>query len=456
MSDAHATSSDPIFTTVDALVRDGTLDHAQADRVYAAMRSGLPSAATGAPAPATAPIAAPAAGPRDIHGWSLQDRLAAAGTLLGSGLVLGETLVSAYVSEGSGDFPLKSFLVALGATVALAILTAAVHVVIPDRGYSRWFVAGPAGLAALAFGLTVGIALSDWDDAGYAIGAATLLGGAAGYFVARSGAAVAAAVLGGLILFGYFLSDVTPSDSESLLWISVPAVLYGIGVAAAGWALPTRHISALLGGIVALSGVIFVLGFVAFARLILRGVLGVGGGGGDFGPDYSGDAATTMVLGLLVCLGLVALYALSGHPGYAVVGTLGAVLVILTGMFALDLEHTLRSAAIVAVLGAAVAGGSALLPLRRHRRPRPPREVSAVQPVPRVNLGHGQAAAPPHADATQQMPPAGTAPAPPPPAAPPPPPPAAPPPPLAAPPPAAPPPPPPAGPHPPHEERPPG
>ena len=46
MSDARATSSDPIFTAVDGLVRDGTLDHAQADRVYAAMRSGLPAAAT--------------------------------------------------------------------------------------------------------------------------------------------------------------------------------------------------------------------------------------------------------------------------------------------------------------------------------------------------------------------------------------------------------------------------
>ena len=162
-------------------------------------------------------------------------------------------------------------------------------------------------------------------------------------------------------LFGLFLSDVTPSDSESLLWISVPAVVYGIGVGAAGWALPTRHISALLGGVVALGGVTFVLGFVAFARLLLRGLLGVGVGGRDAGPDYSGDAATTLVLGLLVCLALVALYALSGHPGYAVVGSLGAVLVILTGLFALDLEHIVRWAGIVAVAGAAVAWGSALL-----------------------------------------------------------------------------------------------
>ena len=430
MSDARATSSDPIFTTVDALVRDGTLDHAQADRVYAAMRSGLPRATTAAPPDA----GAPAGGVRDIAAWSLPDRLAAAGALLGSGLALGGVLVSAYVAEGpDGDFPVKAFLVALGATVALAILTAAVHVVIPDRSYSRWFVAGPAGLGALALGFTIGIALSDWDQAGYAIGAVMLLGGAAGYVVVRSGAGVAVAVLGGLILFASLVSDLVPSDSDSLLWISVPAVLYGVGVAAAGWVLPTRHISAVLGGVVALGGVTLVLGIAAFARLIIRGILGVGGV--DSGPDYTGDVATTLVLGVLVCLGLAGLYGLSGHPGYAVVSSLGAVVVILAGLFALDLEHTFRWAAIVAVAGAAGAWGCALLPLSRYRHPRPPRPASTVQPVPPQPYGSGQPPVPPPPDATQPItPPAAPPPPPPPPPAAPSPPPAAPSPPPAAPP----------------------
>ena len=93
--------------------------------------------------------------------------------------------------------------------------------------------------------------MTDWDHVSYR-SAPAAAGGAGGYFVIRSGATVAVAVLGGLVLL-VVPGDVPPSDAESLLWFSIPAVLYGAVVAGAGWVLPTRHISAVLGGVVALS-----------------------------------------------------------------------------------------------------------------------------------------------------------------------------------------------------------
>ena len=371
---ATSAQHDPVFTAVDGLVREGTLDHAQADRVYLALRSVLPGggiAGTTEPAPAG----------QEIARWPLVERLATAAALLGSALALGATLVAAYLSDRFDDgFDGKSFLVALGTTLTLAVVTTAVLVLVTDRGYARWFVAGPVGLGILVLGITVWIAFTDWDEVGYAVAAVLLLGGGGGYVAVRSAAAVAVSVLGGLILFGQVLGDVAPSDTDSLLWISVPAVIYGVVVAVAGWQLPTRHVSAMLGGVVALGGVILLLGVAAFAALIASTVFGDGSGRSGSGSEYSGDAATTMTVGILVCLGLLTLYALSGQVEYAVLGSLGGATVIGIGIFALDVDHALRWAGGVAVIGAAVAAGSALVPLSRYGRPRP-QPVTPQQPA---------------------------------------------------------------------------
>lgn len=358
---------DPVFSTVDGLVRDGTLDHRQADRVYAAMHAGLPPERTGSSPGRSGRSEAD----RDVGAWSLAERLTVAAALLGSALALGAAGVGSFLADRFDDgFDVQPFLVALGTATALGAITAAVLVVVKDRDYSRWFVAGPAALAVLALALTSDIAFVDWEGASYLIGAVMVVGGAVVYVLARSGGAVAVVVLGGMILVGQFLSDVAPSGSDSLLWLSVPAVIYGVVVATVGWWLPTRHLTAFLGGVIALGGVLLVLVIGAFARALASALGDVDTPGTNAGSEYSGDSATTLVLGLIVCIGLLALYALAGHSRYAALGTGGTAAIMLTGLFALDLDHTLRWAGGIAVLGAAIAAGAALLPLSRHRRPR--------------------------------------------------------------------------------------
>ena len=86
-------------------------------------------------------------------------------------------LVSGFVSDRVDDgFDVKSFLVAMCTTLALAVIVVAVDQ-LADRDYARWFVAGPLGLGLLALGVTVGIAFTDWDDVSYLVGAAMLLAG---------------------------------------------------------------------------------------------------------------------------------------------------------------------------------------------------------------------------------------------------------------------------------------
>lgn len=70
------------------------------------------------------------------------------------------------------------------------------------------------------------------------------------------------------------------------------------------------------------------------------------------------DVTVAMVLGLLVCAGLLALFAWTRFAGYAVLGVLGTVLLGWSGIFALDLDSPLRWTAgigAVALIGAGAA-----------------------------------------------------------------------------------------------------
>ncbi|MBA2640994.1 MAG: hypothetical protein H0U77_13605 [Nocardioidaceae bacterium] len=55
---------------------------------------------------------------------------------------------------------------------------------------------------------------------------------------------------------------------------------------------------------------------------------------------------------------------LTASWGYALLGTGGLVLVLPTGLYALDLEHTLRWSAGVGVIGVAIAAASGVLAAR--------------------------------------------------------------------------------------------
>jgi len=96
---------DPVFAAVDGLVRDGTLDHTQADRVYAAMRA----TGTSATAPSTR--------------GSFPTRLAASVALVGAGTASGAALLAASLANLFEEgFDWQAFVVVGGVAGALLAL----------------------------------------------------------------------------------------------------------------------------------------------------------------------------------------------------------------------------------------------------------------------------------------------------------------------------------------------
>lgn len=348
-----APAPDPVFRAVDGLVREGTLDHGQADRVYAVMLR-LPVAREPTAA-RRAEDGAPAAA-----AGRLVERAVAAVALLGSAVVLGSSLLAGIVAaQYEEGFDWEPFLVVSGVAVTLAALVAGVSVLARDPAHGRWVTAGPAALAAVALGLVVVVGLLEEDAVDYVTGGVILLSGAGLYALLRTSPPLLAAVLGGLVVVISVIDDAS-SDAAgdgNGLGIAIGLFLYGLVVAGAGWLLPTRHVTAPVGGALAVAGSVV----AAYVSLVVGALSGLGG---EPVSDTTGDVATALALGLLACLGLFALHALTGLARYGVTATLGTVSVLSVCIPALELDNTLRWTAGVAVLGAALALGAGWIAIR--------------------------------------------------------------------------------------------
>jgi len=311
--------------------------------------------------------------------------------MLGAGLATAAALVGATLFPRPGDdFNQPAFLVVTGLTLALVVLTVGSELVLGGRDRTRAVPGTFAALAAVHLGVVVALLLGDSGATGYVTGAVIVLAAAAAYVWLRSAPPVAAVVLGGLVFVGELLDDTAGggADSTSNLGVGVGLVVYGVAVAAAGWRLPSRHVSAMLGGAVALLG--------AEAVIVGGLLLQAFGGGSLLAPDSTaapsdpfggvadptGDVAVAMVLGLLVCAGLLGLHAYTRFPGYAVLGVVGTVLVAWSGLFGLYVDSVLRWGAGIGVAGVLLAAG-ALLALGGGRRGIGPRLRQGVVRLPR-------------------------------------------------------------------------
>ncbi len=283
--------------------------------------------------------------------------LAAGAALLAVAVATGVALVASTLFDRPGDdFNQPAFLVVLVITAGLLALTAAAGLAL-DRGGPAGGLSGTvAALAAVHLGLLVVLALGDSAVTGYVAGLVIAAAAAAAYVWLRSGPPVAAVVLGALVVLTTVLDDTLLSDDpDSLLVPGVTLVVFGAAVAGAGWVLPTRNVSAMLGGMTALLGAEIIIWFSFVASL------GAGLTDAPDVPDPTGDVVVAMVLGLAVCAGLLGLYARTGFTGYAVLAVLGATLVTWTGMFGLQLDSTLVWSAVLGGLALVAAAAGVVL-----------------------------------------------------------------------------------------------
>jgi MFS family permease len=337
--------SDPTYVKVDSLVRDGTLTPAQASTVYERMRSGTEGSTS-----------VTTAEPRQRR-WTLPLRAVGGAALLGAATLLGALLVARELAD-TVDFNWKAFLVLLIGALALIAVGVAAALRGSEPEHRRWLASGLVATGILAGALALDVPLRNQDWANYLIGAFLVLAGAAAYFWLRGSALTVVVVLGGLVVLVQLIDDIGDDDADSPLGPGIALMIYGLAVIAAGWRLSSRHVTDMLGGSLALLGMLL----VTFLGGFFFGL--------DFSaapPDINGDIWTALILGLLVCAALAALYAISDFVGYLVLLFVGAASLVASGLTALDTDNRLWLAGIVGAVGGLLVAGAVLRELLSGR-----------------------------------------------------------------------------------------
>jgi hypothetical protein len=324
--------ADPVVASITSLVQEGTLSPLQANRVYAVVH----------PATQPAPRTLRAESPRYGAGWSFEQLSAGAASLVGGGLVVAAVLVANTLANRRRDFNWPAFMVELIAGLVIIAGAYAVWRLLPSKdataGMSSGVASGLVALGAVALGLVIATAMDGRSPTPYIVGLVMFGLSAGAYWLLRGTILTISALTGLALFYGNAVNDTIAPDSA--LGVTLVIVLFGVITVAGGWILPSRHLTGVIGGIIALLGV------------LVSSVSGVT----PTGPAVeaqSSDTGAVIVIGLLVTAALFALHVWSGYPGYAVLGVAGAALVPSVGLRAGHPDHMLWWSAGIAVLGCA-------------------------------------------------------------------------------------------------------
>lgn len=329
---AGAAGRDPLFDALDPLVRAGTLRPDQATAVLHAVTPVL--AGTGA--------------------WSLRERTSAALAVLGAAMALGGVAVSVAAQSG---FEWKLFLASVAGIAVIAGAAVAVRVLLPSSAAVDWIGGVLTALAVLATGGLILRLGEDTAGTDYAAGVLMIVLGCLGYLVLRHSALTLPVIAGLLTLVMAVLLDVVDADPQpgdgTVLMIGLALAGVGVVVAVGGWFLPSRNVTAMIGGAIA---VLSMLGTIYFLALFLQ-LSGIGGGPRRL-AGVSDDIWTAMAVGLLACVGLASLHAATQYAGYAALAVLGVTALPVAAVAAAGSDHPARWSVALAATAAFVVVGS--------------------------------------------------------------------------------------------------
>jgi len=353
---SQVSGNDPLFHALDELVRAGQLPP---DRARAALEAGRGGPVAAPPAPRGPLFGLPAfrpAGP-----LAAQDVAVALGVALLATVV---SLSTAY-SRKDGDLDWSNYTVGLLATAGLLAVVGCAWQLVREPARRDALVAWPGAFGAVAVGLMIGLAMDDDDLSGYVAGLAVVALSVGGYALVRRGAFVVSAIAGLLVAWLNLFDDsvgLEGTDGDDLgLTISAAITLFVLLVTAIGWFLPTRDLSGVVVGALAVAGHLVLLVVLVLVAVFLGALSSLGeDDGGPSTSPYHDDA--WFVLGataLLVTLWLLASW-LTGHAGFRVLAVAMPVLNVPLATLVLAVDHPTWWGALLGLAGGAVLGAVAV------------------------------------------------------------------------------------------------
>ena len=312
-------------------------------------------------------------------------------TTIGVGLLAAAIALSANESRKDGDLDWSNFIVGLGATAVLVVVTL-VAVVVVRRSHEpvargelvTW--PGVVGILGIAAMLGVGIGDQDWvqDFFAYLEGGVITVLALLGYLASRRAAYVVTAIAGIGILyvkaFDDLFGDSLDSDS-TVITIAIAVTVFVAGLTVVGWVLPTRATTGVVLGVVGIvSFAALLIGMAvtkAFAGAFASMMFSISGddsggttlGGGSAPPSFDFDNDTWVVVALAA--GLTVLWAVAAawtaNSGFTICAILMPTIVVPLAALVLAVEHPTWWGVAVAAVGTVLLVLGALLGRTRAR-----------------------------------------------------------------------------------------
>lgn len=368
---------DPIIHALDELVRAGQIPP---ERARAAYDGSLGHA----PPPAGQTTAQEGEPDRQL-------RFETIAIAVGVGLVGATIGIASGFSRQESDLDWSNFALGVIGSVGLLAVAAVALLLVKDDQRKANLAALPGAVGAIGIGTMLGVLLDDNPATGYVAGAVTAALAAGGYLVVRRGAFVIAAILGLLVLFISLVGDIvdltdTEGDSTALA-LSAAILVFTIAITAGGWFLPTRHLSGVFVGSLAVAAYITLMIVITVIAAFQRAFSGLSlDGASDPRPDpdrYNDDIYLTLLFAAILVAGWAVCTVLSDHVGYRVLMLLMVSTVVPLAVAALAVDHPSYWSLGAGVVGAVVLGlaGLRALGVLGDFGKRPPSRPSGAGPI---------------------------------------------------------------------------
>lgn len=187
-------------------------------------------------------------------------------TVLGVAFVATTIALSSLNARKGSDLDWSNYLLGIGGTLLLLGIAFGAHTFVVDQVRKSEIVVWAGSIAAVGAGSMIGIGLDDNAATGYVAGLAMVALSAAGYYFVKRDHFVATGVIGAFLVYTNIIDDVFDvggtDDKNFAMKISLIVVAFALALTVAGRFLPTRNVSGVVAGAIAIFGNLMVLAMV--------------------------------------------------------------------------------------------------------------------------------------------------------------------------------------------------